>query len=152
MCLAVGPRCSATEPSRAPFGSKRNLLLQHRGADEYNSIEGRPDGGMKGDFGEALGEECGGMGRRATKCIYQAPLLGKTVTREKAITKPKGAPKAISHRTLFPPTMGLINCSTENWEKGNRQCGRERGGPRGTPPSPQHILLSERIAFQVPGE
>lgn len=43
------------------FDSKRRLLLLYRGATEYNSIEGWPQGGMKGDFRDVLGE--GGEGQ-----------------------------------------------------------------------------------------
>ena len=77
---------------------------------EYSFIEMWPAGGLKGDFRGVLGAE-GEMERRATKCICKAPLLGKTIPRHKAITKPTRALKTISDMTLFPPTTGLIHRS-----------------------------------------
>lgn len=100
---------------------------------------------MKGDFRKVLGEGWGGTGRRATKSVYRAPLLGKTVTTEKAITKPTRAPKAISHTTLFHQLLKLKTGRTTD------SVGEKEVGPRGTP-SPQHILLSERTVLQVPSE
>ena len=111
MGLAVGTRYLATGTSRAPRGSKCSLLLLYRGAAEHNSIEGRSDGGMKGDFREVLGE--GGEGWEEELQVHlPGTFTGKDCPSRESHYQTHVCSKVIHHMTLLPSTTGLLNCSS----------------------------------------